>query len=219
MTATDWWTDLYAPAHSDTLSGTVRPVAGGGRLPPPGQTVDLAKPTTATTDEPAEDKMPPRRPRRTGHGRPDYDRIAELEREIYGAPIDDPVEDDADDWAEIPDETTQTPDERAAIAGTARIQQAYRAFPGRARWLVYNGGAAGAGWELRLVQPVHGFLVGCGQQTGDQVAAVILGAGICGLIAWRWDTRTRHWWGPLPWLCRIPLASAVLALGLYAPGH
>jgi hypothetical protein len=32
-----------------------------------------------------------------------------------------------------------------------------------------------------------------------------------------WDRRTRHWWPGLAWAARIPLATAITALALWAP--
>jgi hypothetical protein len=32
-----------------------------------------------------------------------------------------------------------------------------------------------------------------------------------------WDRRTRHWWPGIAWAARIPLATAVLAVALWAP--
>jgi hypothetical protein len=37
------------------------------------------------------------------------------------------------------------------------------------------------------------------------------------LIAHVWDRRTRHWWPGIAWAARIPLATALLALALWAP--
>jgi hypothetical protein len=87
------------------------------------------------------------------------------------------------------------------------------------RWrvLVYNGSAAGAGWVGGLVPPLRDAIASCGQQTGSTGAAITIGVGIILATGVLIDRRTRHWWGPLPWICRIPLASAVLALGLYTP--
>ncbi len=211
-----WWADLYSPRHGDTLSAGCPPVPP--RIPPPGQVIDLDTLAEPEPDAPADPTpfepgvpQPSTRTRRVPTGKPDHKPIARLEAEPDiddGKPAEAP-----DDWSDIP-ERTAPDDQKAVLAGTAKVQQAVANLNSRARWLLYNGTAAGTGWCLHLVQPLRTFIAG----TGDQVATVILGAGICALVAWRWDARTRGWWGPLPWLCRIPLASAVLALALYAPG-
>jgi hypothetical protein len=92
----------------------------------------------------------------------------------------------------------------------------HRDFDYRTRALAYNGAAAGAGWALGLVPTVGGWITDCGSEYSI-TAALILGTGICVATAQLWDRRTRGWWPPLAWFCRIPLASCVIALGLYAP--
>lgn len=64
------------------------------------------------------------------------------------------------------------------------------------------------------------WLAGHGSYAGlspDQVGLLATGASLVGglLVVNRW---TRRWWPPLAWACRIPLASVLLALALYAPG-
>ncbi|MFE7972988.1 hypothetical protein [Streptomyces shenzhenensis] len=87
--------------------------------------------------------------------------------------------------------------------------------PGTRR-LLYNTSAAGAGWALGLYHQFAGALTDCG--TSYSIGgALILGAGGCLLIAHVWDRRTRHWWPGIAWAARIPLATAVTALALYAP--
>jgi hypothetical protein len=80
----------------------------------------------------------------------------------------------------------------------------------------YNAGAAGAGWYLGLGPTISGWIADCGRHYSIS-AALILGGGICLGIAVLWDSRTQHWYRPLRWLARIPLATAVTALALYAP--
>ncbi|MFE9391684.1 hypothetical protein [Streptomyces sp. NPDC006784] len=82
--------------------------------------------------------------------------------------------------------------------------------------LLYNGSAAGLGWAFGLVDLFGGWITGCGRDY-SVTTALLLGSGIVVLLGQVLDRRTRGWWGPLPWICRAPLASAVLALGLYAP--
>lgn len=87
----------------------------------------------------------------------------------------------------------------------------------RTRKLLYNASAAGTGWALGLYHQFAAAIADCGHQTGTS-GALTLGIGGSLLIAHVWDRRTRHWWGPLAWCARIPLATALLALLLWAPG-
>lgn len=207
-TRTDWWSHLYAPVHSDTASADRPPTPP--RIPPPGQTITLGKPEPEPEPEPTAPGPPVDAEPGEEPDEPDHD--------DEPADADQPTPDTKPDgWTDIPDRTAP-PDQQAVLSGTARIHQAVATIPGRLRWLTYNSTAAGTGWCCHLVQPFQALIATCGVATGSQVSAVILGAGICTLIGWRWDRPTRGWWGPLPWACRIPLASAVVALALYAPG-
>lgn len=87
--------------------------------------------------------------------------------------------------------------------------------PGTRR-LLYNASAAGTGWILGLYQQFAGALADCGTRYSIS-GALVLGAGGIALIAHVWDRRTRHWWPGIAWAARIPLATAVLALALWAP--
>lgn len=87
--------------------------------------------------------------------------------------------------------------------------------PGTRRFL-YNASAAGAGWGLGLYHQFAGALADCGTNYSIS-GALVLGAGGIALIAHVWDRRTRHWWPGIAWCARIPLATAVLALALWAP--
>ncbi|MEU5091702.1 hypothetical protein [Streptomyces sp. NPDC021356] len=86
----------------------------------------------------------------------------------------------------------------------------------KTRAALYNGSAAGAGWSLGLYDQFAHAIASCGSEASVS-GALVLGAGGCLLIAHVWDRRTRHWWPGLAWAARIPLASAVLALALWAP--
>lgn len=87
--------------------------------------------------------------------------------------------------------------------------------PGTRRAL-YNAGAAAAGWGLGLVPLLDRALDSCGRDASIG-AALLLGIGGCLAVAHLWDRQTRHLWPGLAWAARIPLASAITALALYAP--
>jgi hypothetical protein len=86
----------------------------------------------------------------------------------------------------------------------------------RTRKFLYNATAAGTGWALGLYHQLAGAIADCGKTTSI-AGALTLGIGMCLLIAHLWDRRTRHWWGGIAWCARIPLATALVALALYAP--
>jgi hypothetical protein len=85
----------------------------------------------------------------------------------------------------------------------------------KTRSALYNASAAGSGWALGLYDLFANAIADCGQQSIS--GALVLGAGGCLLIAHVWDRRTRHWWPGLAWAARIPLATAITALALWAP--
>lgn len=84
------------------------------------------------------------------------------------------------------------------------------------RRFLYNATAAGAGWGLGLYHQFAGALADCGSQYSIG-GALVLGLGGSALIAHVWDRRTRHWWPGIAWVARIPLATAIVALALWAP--
>ena len=83
------------------------------------------------------------------------------------------------------------------------------------RRLLYNATAAGTGWWLGLYQEFADAIADCGQQSIG--GALVLAAVSTALIAHLWDRRTRHWWPGIAWAARIPLATALLAVALWAP--
>ncbi|MFJ1839879.1 hypothetical protein ACIOJ9_39220 [Streptomyces sp. NPDC088175] len=87
--------------------------------------------------------------------------------------------------------------------------------PGTRR-LLANAGAAGAGYGLGLVPMLGSWIEECARTTSIG-GGLILGGSICLALGHFWDRRTRHWNPGLAWAARIPLASAVTALALYAP--
>jgi hypothetical protein len=94
--------------------------------------------------------------------------------------------------------------------------RAAAALSPKTRRALYNASAAGAGWGLGLYQQCAHALADCGQQYSIS-GALTLGIGGCLLVAHLWDRRTRHWWPGIAWAARIPLATLILALALWAP--
>ncbi|MGV4930293.1 hypothetical protein [Streptomyces sp. HJ7] len=176
-----------------------------------GRHVDLTKPTAADEDEAAEE---------CDHPEPLelYDAYGDLVAYLCPAcdaqlPADTPEETETEAYGGLVERTRSAASKtgRWLPAGAAGIQ-----LNPRARRLVYNGSAAALGWYLHLGPPISALIKTCGREAGIG-AALVLGLGICGAAAWLVDRRTRHWWPPLAWVCRAPLATAVLALCLYAP--
>ncbi|MFD6415984.1 hypothetical protein [Streptomyces sp. NPDC060194] len=97
----------------------------------------------------------------------------------------------------------------------ARVHAAPAAISPRTRAGLYNASAAGAGWALGLYDQFAYALADLGSESIS--GAILLGAVGSLAIAHFWDRRTRHWWPPLAWACRIPLATALTALALWAP--
>lgn len=132
-------------------------------------------------------------------------------------PQDPPADDPADDAPAPVKQRPHAPAGRTLDPAIKHARHTIGQLPARTRALAYTGSAAGAGWLFGLPQQFESWITECGHDTGTS-GALALGAGLvlaCGVLV---DRRTRHWWGPLPWLCRIPLASAILSLALYAPG-
>lgn len=94
--------------------------------------------------------------------------------------------------------------------------QAPAAISTGTRRFLYNASAAGTGWGLGLYGKFAWAINDCGTTQGVG-AGLVLGVGGCLLVAHLWDRRTRHWWPGIAWVARIPLATAVLALALWAP--
>jgi hypothetical protein len=98
---------------------------------------------------------------------------------------------------------------------TRTRDRADAALSPKSRAALYNASAAGAGWMLGLYQQFAHAIADCG--THSISGALVLGLGSCLLIAHVWDRRTRHWWPGIAWVARIPLATALTALALWAP--
>lgn len=82
--------------------------------------------------------------------------------------------------------------------------------------LLVNAGAAGAGYLLGLVPMFGSWIEECGETTSIG-GALVLGGSITFVLTHFWDRHTRHWHPVLAWVARIPLASVITALALYAP--
>ncbi|MFF1416546.1 hypothetical protein [Streptomyces sp. NPDC058280] len=96
----------------------------------------------------------------------------------------------------------------------ARVERRHR----RRVWLAVHGAAAGVGWFVGLPQVLRGAMVSAGHQGAG------LGIGFClvGYIVASYLPGLPYIPPPLRpvivWAARIPIASAALALALYAPG-
>lgn len=99
---------------------------------------------------------------------------------------------------------------------TRTRDRADAALSPKTRTALYNISAAGAGWVLGLYQQMAAALADCGDNYSIG-GALVLGIGGCLLIAHVWDRRTRNWWPGIAWAARIPLATAMAALALWAP--
>lgn len=200
MTATqtdDWWDRLY-PDDTSTGRPQARPVSKAQtRLPDWWE----AKPDLAV---PAED-----------------DEEAETEEEYTEEEPDDNSEPEGEDNNDQADETTPQNSWFIWKTGywptpTPAKLPARPALSDGTKRLLYNASAAGAGYYAGVTPTIGDLIESCGQETSIG-GALVLGAGICLGIAVMWDSRTRHWYRPLAWAARIPLASALTALALYAP--
>lgn len=209
---TDWFDELYDGQHPDTLSAVATvapaptaaspavPVAGGARLPDwrTGQTVNLDKaaPAVDEADE-ADDEF--------------GDELAD------GDELTDDQYDEFDDDGELveDDETGDLPPRGRVRRVREYVVEHHGDQQRRLRNVVYSGSAAGAGWLLGYESRLHALLDECGRLTGNPYAAVVIGAVAVAAAIAIVDRRTRGWYWPLAWACRIPAATAVLALALY----
>ncbi|MFC1410389.1 hypothetical protein ACEZCY_14100 [Streptacidiphilus sp. N1-12] len=189
---TDWWDRLYTEAAAPAPAPAAPPHQ---RLPDwrTGEGIELGKPEAPAEPDPEPEPAEAE----------EEQLLAEDEEEP-----DDQEDAEAEDWDEPEARSRRSPREMLSAHSTQRRRFAI---------LVYNGTAAAAGWGIGLVPAIHTLIASCAQQTQSTTAGVILGVGICIAIGAAVDQRTRHAWAPLAWVCRIPLASAFLALGLYAP--
>jgi len=158
-----------------------------------------------------------------GAAAPRRRRIPPLRRPAAPKPVpDEPTEQPEPDpeWedAEPVDESTPAAVRRDRRDPVREWQAGWAQIQPRMRWLLANGACAAAGWGLGLVPLLSGWIADCGHQSGT-TAALCLGGGIVLATAIADGYARAHaWWPPLAWVARIPLASAVLTIALYAPG-
>ncbi|MEV7417726.1 hypothetical protein [Streptomyces sp. NPDC089919] len=89
------------------------------------------------------------------------------------------------------------------------------ALSNESKQLLENAAAVAGGWWIGLEPLYAGWINDCGRNSIS--GALVLGGVLCLGTAAVWDRRTRHWHPVIRWIARIPLASAVTALALYAP--
>ncbi|MGW5352190.1 hypothetical protein ACWERV_16975 [Streptomyces sp. NPDC004031] len=224
MTATPGADERRARLNLLRVLDGARPTPPPPPLPPAGE----GERTRDWLDEILDDRPapPPAAPRL-----PDWRRrepLLDASRKPVDVPEPDADEDDLDDepaggWEDVgqpPEPATKpgtVPVPRPAAPAVRRAHAAYAGLPARVRVLLYTGSAAGAGWALGAEPLFGGWIAACGHDTSTG-GALALGTGLITATAVLVDRRTRGWWPPLAWACRIPLASALLALALYAPG-
>ncbi|MFI5755643.1 hypothetical protein [Streptomyces sp. NPDC051569] len=192
-------------AHLLRVSG----VGPASAPPPPSYPPDIPAPEGSSGDwvdeilartRPASTPPPPEE--NVDQEQPEHEAKVELETEEVLAPAG---------WLQ------PHPGYYPAIPTTLPVLAAPAALSPKTRLLIYNASAAGAGWGLGLLGLFRRTIAACDADAGAG-AALVLGTGACLLIAHVWDRRTRHWWIGLAWAARIPLTTAITALGLYAPG-
>jgi hypothetical protein len=202
------------------------PAQHGNRLPPwweakkPVADTDPQAPAAATGDPAA-----PVPPKPTARPRDWLDDILDSNKP---APAPDPEPDDEPDGE--PDEEEEEQVEKLPAFNPKpgywphpHMPATFTHIPNRGepaishgtRRFLYNATAAGAGWGLGLYDQFAHVIEDCA--TTSIGGALVLGIGGSVLIAHVWDRRTRHWWPGIAWIARIPLATAILALALWAP--
>lgn len=222
-TGDDWWDDLYgdedaAPADVPGPRRVAVPAAPADRLPFwwTGEGVKLGDEQDGVDTEPVPEPCEHPETLEVHNG---YGELVAYLCPACDAQLPAPEADE--------DEAEPQPYEQLAASARSMGRRASGWLPAgatgitlnpRARRLLYNGSAAGLGWYLHIGPPIKHLLEECGREAGIG-ASLIVGVGICGAAAVLVDRRTRHWWPPLAWVCRAPLAAAVLALLLYAPAQ
>lgn len=195
-----WWDDLYSE----------QPEREPERQPAPRLTPWWDKKPTDLTHQ--ADEEPTEAEPETAETSTDPD------PEPAAEPDDDPAEDDeeqVDRPRTFEPQPGYWPRPHMPAALTDIPDRAEAAISHGTRRLLYNATAAGAGWALGLYGQFASVLADCGATSIG--GGLVLGIGGTVLIAHVWDRRTRHWWPGIAWIARIPLATAILALALWAP--
>jgi hypothetical protein len=150
-------------------------------------------------------------------------RIPPLRRPEPRKPTTEPEADPADEeegdgWedAEPDDESTPQAVRRGRRSPSRLVQAEFAGLERRMQWLISTAAGAGIGWAIGLEHLLHGWITDCAHDT-TPTSGLILGLGLVAASAGA-AYRARGWWPPLAWACRIPAATALLALCLYAPG-
>jgi hypothetical protein len=223
-TDTDWWDELYAGGTPDTHAPTVPTVPPKARIakarPGRGLIPDWRRGETADLDADTPADTPPDTPNGPDTG-PDKTTDTPPTSTDTVPNEADTGKDTAADWADTtdPDDPVQRDPWRAANPArvSARIlQEQFAGLERRMRWLISTGAGAGIGWFLGLEPVMRGWIADCGHDTSP-TGGLILGLGLVALNSYAIHL-TRGWWPALSWCCRIPFATALLALCLYAPG-
>lgn len=222
----DWLDDLIDQDWAETETHAQRD--RDRRLPAPGETIDLRDPRDETA------------PRETDETETT---TAQGETETAPADLDKTTETD-DTETETGDETSrrdsETETERqgvydaiadAILAAADRLPTAEQAAAARrdivrskrARAALYSASAAGAGF-LPMTAGAGWTLPGIVTGWLDSIAAeasiggaLVIGCGLAGLVWAVWDRRTRNLPAWAAWACRIPLASVIAGVLLWAP--
>ncbi|AZK98791.1 MULTISPECIES: hypothetical protein [Streptomyces] len=203
----DWWDRLYAEANTAVAAPAVPSRAvfsrtGDSRLPD--WWVEKSDDNLPGTDEDQEPEQ---------HEEDSV--LAAADDDTGGGPGDNPEL--SDDASELQERSG-----RRWLRSEPGYWPSLRSLPARpaisdgTKKLVYNASAGALGYIHGPTEMVGGWIESCGREYSI-AAALVLGSGICLLTAVLWDSRTRHWYPGLAWLARIPLASTLTALALYAP--
>ncbi|MEU7178824.1 MULTISPECIES: hypothetical protein [Streptomyces] len=221
----DWWDRLYQDTHPTPPDPAPAPVPAADERPADriqswwtGRHVDLTKPHQAEEDEDDGQAVEEDQEQEgEGEGECEHPTLLPLVVPITGETVaylctacdaQLPADENGDVEPEPQTEAQRPSRSRWLPAGAQGMS-----LNPRARRVLYNGSAAGLGWYLGLGPNVRDFVSACGREAGA-VPALIVGLAICGSVALLIDRRTRHWWAPLAWVLRAPLAAVALALAL-----
>ncbi|MFE2945236.1 hypothetical protein ACFXKG_40360 [Streptomyces sp. NPDC059255] len=193
--ADDWWDRLYAEAETAPAPEPRVVAPSRSRIPDwwSGQPVELDP--AAESELVADDDQ-------------EHDEPEDVEAEEPQDPeaVSEPMPDAPP--AAVPAAPTVRKPSGWAPAGAPGIK-----LNPRAQRLLYNGSAAGLGYLFGFGGWVESAIESCAAEY-SVTGSLVLAAGIFLALGLLVDRRTRGWWPPLAWVCRAPLASAVLALCL-----